>query len=99
MAELKERYLKISVRDRSRAYNIDLMYTLELGFMLDVAEVAFIGALNREESRGGHARLDFAKRDDDKWLKHTMATFSTEGPKLDFSSVEISMWKPVERKY
>jgi succinate dehydrogenase / fumarate reductase flavoprotein subunit len=99
MAELKERYLKISVRDRSRAYNIDLMYTLELGFMLDVAEVAFIGALNREESRGGHARLDFAKRDDVKWLKHTMATFSTEGPKLDFSSVEISMWKPVERKY
>ncbi len=99
ISELKERYLKISVRDRSKVYNIDLMYTLELGFMLDVAEVAFNGALNREESRGSHARLDFTKRDDEKWLKHTLATFSAEGPKFDFSPVDISSWKPVERTY
>jgi len=99
MAELKERYLNISVRDRSQAYNIDLMYTLELGFMLDVAEVAFTSALSREESRGSHARLDFPTRDDENWLKHTLATFSAEGPKLDFSPVDISSWKPVERKY
>ena len=99
MTELKERYQNISVRDRSQAYNIDLMYTLELGFMLDVAEVAFNGALNREESRGSHARLDFPTRDDEKWLKHTLATFSAEGPEFDFSDVDISVWKPVERKY
>ncbi|OGF98198.1 MAG: fumarate reductase (quinol) flavoprotein subunit [Candidatus Glassbacteria bacterium RIFCSPLOWO2_12_FULL_58_11] len=99
MKELKERYSRIAVRDRSTAYNIDLMYALELGFMLDVAEVAFIGAFNRQESRGGHARLDFTKRDDPNWLKHTLALRTPEGPRLDFSAVNISLWEPVERKY
>ena len=75
------------------------MYALELGFMLDVAEVAFLGALNRQESRGGHARLDFTTRDDPNWLKHTLALKTPEGPRLDFSAVNISLWEPVERKY
>lgn len=99
MRELKERYGGISVRDRSRAYNIDLMYALELGFMLDCAEVAFTGALARQESRGGHARLDYTARDDENWLKHTVAKWTPEGPELDYSPVSITMWKPVERKY
>ena len=67
--------------------------------MLDVAEVAFKGALLREESRGGHARHDFEKRDDENWLKHTVALFSADGPQIDYSTVDISKWKPVERKY
>jgi len=99
MQELKERYKRVSVRDKSRVYNVDLMYSLELGFMLDVAELAIKGALMREESRGGHARLDFTERDDENWLKHTIYTYSTEGPQLDYSPVDISIWKPVERKY
>ena len=97
--ELRERYLRISVRDKARAYNIDLMYTLELGFMLELAEIAFTGALARAESRGGHARLDFTTRNDENWLKHTLAYRTQDGPRLEYCKVDISSWKPVERKY
>lgn len=97
--ELKERYRRISLKDKSLRYNTDLERAIETGFMLDVAEVATLGALTRTESRGGHARRDFNVRDDENWLKHTMADYSEAGPKLSYSKVDISMWKPVERKY
>jgi succinate dehydrogenase / fumarate reductase, flavoprotein subunit len=97
--ELKQRYGHIYVTDKSWIYNTDLMQALETGFMLDAAEVATVGAIAREESRGGHARRDFTKRDDEKWLQHTMATFSPEGPCLQYIPVNITMWHPVERKY
>lgn len=97
--EIRERFGNIKVRDTSPVYNLDLMYTLELGFMLDIAEIAFMGALNREESRGGHARRDFPGRDDGKWLKHTLVVRGADGPVIDYSPVDISIWKPVERKY
>ncbi len=97
--QVKERYKNITVRDKSKVYNTDLVFALELGFMIDVAEVVIEGGLRREESRGGHARLDFPKRDDDKWLKHTIAKYTPEGPKFDYSPVAITTWKPVERKY
>jgi succinate dehydrogenase / fumarate reductase flavoprotein subunit len=96
---LKDRYRKLKVRDKSRAYNTDLLFALELGFMLDVSEVVAKGALAREESRGGHARTDFPKRDDEKWLQHTLAHYTPDGPQFDSSSVAITHWKPVERKY
>ena len=96
---LKERYKHISLKDTSLRYNTDLERAIETGFMIDVAEVATLGALTRTESRGGHARRDFQTRDDENWLKHTMACFTTDGPKLDYLPVNISMWKPVERKY
>ncbi|NOY78818.1 MAG: succinate dehydrogenase/fumarate reductase flavoprotein subunit [Calditrichaeota bacterium] len=97
--QVKERYKNITVRDKSKAYNTDLVFALELGFMIDVAEVLIEGGLRREESRGGHARLDFPKRDDDKWLKHTIAKYTPDGPTFDYSPVAITTWKPVERKY
>ncbi|HET7142726.1 MAG TPA: succinate dehydrogenase/fumarate reductase flavoprotein subunit [Anaerolineales bacterium] len=97
--ELKERYKFISLKDKSLRYNTDLERAIETGFMIDVAEVATLGALTRTESRGGHSRRDYKTRDDEKWLKHTMAHFTGEGPRLDYSPVDISMWKPVERKY
>lgn len=97
--ELKERYKHIALKDKSLRYNTDLVRAIETGFMIDIAEVATLGALMRTESRGGHARRDFQKRDDENWLKHTMACFTPEGPKLDYLPVNISMWKPVERKY
>lgn len=99
ISELKDRYRYISLKDKSLCYNTDLERALETGFMIDVAEVATLGALTRTESRGGHARRDYQTRDDENWLKHTMAYFTTEGPKLDYTPVNISMWKPVERKY
>jgi succinate dehydrogenase / fumarate reductase flavoprotein subunit len=97
--ELKERYKHISLKDKSLRYNTDLERAIETGFMIDVAEVAILGALTRTESRGGHARRDYKVRDDENWLKHTMAHFTETGPRLDYSPVTISMWKPVERKY
>lgn len=97
--ELKERYKSISLKDKSLSYNTDLERAIETGFMIDVAEVATLGALTRTESRGGHARRDYKVRDDEKWLKHTMARFTSNGPQLDYIPVDISMWQPVERKY
>ena len=96
---IKERYKNIRVSDKSRAYNTNLIHALELANLIDLAEVMVTGALNRTESRGAHARRDFKTRDDDKWLKHTLAFYRPEGPKLDYKSVNITTWKPVERKY
>jgi succinate dehydrogenase / fumarate reductase flavoprotein subunit len=88
------------IADRSAAYNSNLFHALELDNLLDLAEVTVMGALTREESRGAHARRDFAVRDDEKWLKHTLA-WHTPGshPRLDYKPVTIDTWKPVERKY
>ncbi|HXF85862.1 MAG TPA: succinate dehydrogenase/fumarate reductase flavoprotein subunit [Anaerolineales bacterium] len=97
--ELKERYQYISVKDKSLRYNTDLVRAIETGFMLDVAEVATLGALMRTESRGSHARRDYKARDDENWLKHTLAYFTEKGPRLEYLPVRITMWKPVERKY
>jgi succinate dehydrogenase / fumarate reductase flavoprotein subunit len=97
--ELKDRYKHISLKDKSLRYNTDFERAIETGFMIDVAEVATLGALTRTESRGGHARRDYQTRDDDNWLKHTMAYFTSEGPELDYIPVNVSMWTPVERKY
>jgi succinate dehydrogenase / fumarate reductase, flavoprotein subunit len=99
--ELKERYANLRVEDKSRAYNTDLLFALELGFMLDIAGIVAAGALRREESRGGHARVDFPLRDDQKWLSHTLAhcTPGKEEPRFEDLPVTITNWKPVERKY
>lgn len=97
--ELKERYKRIKVQDPSRAYNTDLLFAIELGFMLDVAEIVVEGGLRREESRGGHARTDFPARDDENWLKHTLVSQTPNGPQFDYTPVTITNWKPVERKY
>jgi len=96
---LKERYQHISLKDTSLRYNTDLERAIETGFMIEVAEVATLGALTRTESRGGHARRDYKTRDDENWLKHTMACYTPDGPALDYIPVNVSMWKPVERKY
>jgi succinate dehydrogenase / fumarate reductase flavoprotein subunit len=67
--------------------------------MLDIAEVAIVGALARKESRGAHSRRDCPARDDAGWLKHTLARWTPEGPRLDYVPVNVTHWKPVERKY
>lgn len=97
--ELKEKFKNISIKDKSRIYNTELTNALELEYMLLLAEVAVSGALERKESRGGHARRDFKARDDEKWLKHTLAYYTKDGPKLEYIPVNITLWKPVERKY
>jgi succinate dehydrogenase / fumarate reductase, flavoprotein subunit len=96
---IKSKYKNIQIADKGRAYNTNLIHALELRNLIDLAEVMVTGAISRTESRGAHARRDFTIRDDENWLKHTLAFYKPDGPKLDYKSVNILMWKPVERKY
>ena len=96
---IRERSLCAPVPDRSTVYNSNLFHALELENLLDLAEVTVVGAIARQESRGAHARRDFSTRDDDNWLKHTLAWKTDGAPRLDYKSVTIDTWKPVERKY
>jgi len=96
---LRKRFANIRIDDKSSVYNTNLYNALETANLLDLAEVMVTGALTRTESRGGHARRDYPDRDDENWLKHTLAFFTEQGLKLDYKSVTITNWQPVERKY
>jgi succinate dehydrogenase / fumarate reductase flavoprotein subunit len=96
---LRQRFANIKLEDRGRIYNTNLFHVLEIENLLDLAEVMITGALARTESRGGHSRRDYTVRDDDNWLKHTLAWKDGDGVRLDYKSVTINKWKPVERKY
>ena len=104
---LRERYKNIGIQDRGRRFNTDLLEAIELGFLLDLAEVVVYSARNRKESRGGHMRDDYPKRDDANYMQHTMA-YLTGDPhsadasdhiKLDWKPVVITRYQPMERKY
>ncbi len=99
LASLRERYRAVWVQDTSRRYNTDLLETVELGFLLDLAEALVVSARSREESRGGHYREDFPARDDKKWLKHTLAWRTDGGVKLGYKPVVMTRYEPMERKY
>ncbi|HVO65960.1 MAG TPA: succinate dehydrogenase/fumarate reductase flavoprotein subunit [Syntrophales bacterium] len=97
--DLQARFRDICVTDKGTVYNTNLMNAMEIENLLILAEILVTGAIAREESRGGHARYDFPNRDDEKWLKHTLATYTEQGPKFSYKPVTINKWKPVERKY
>ncbi|MBI2863371.1 MAG: FAD-dependent oxidoreductase [Chloroflexi bacterium] len=97
--ELQERYEKVVVDDKGKVFNTDIIAALELGYMLELAEAIGKGALAREESRGAHCRRDFPNRDDDKWLRHTLALQKGGEIKLEYSPVSITMFKPEVRSY
>jgi succinate dehydrogenase / fumarate reductase flavoprotein subunit len=98
--ELKERYKNVAIQNSSsQRYNPGLMNTLELRGMLELAEIIVAGAIPREESRGSHSRTDFPVRDDQNWLKHTMAVYAADGPAFSYTDVEITDYEPKERKY
>jgi succinate dehydrogenase flavoprotein subunit len=96
---LKGRYASLSLDDRDRAFNTELISALELGNMLDVAETVVGSALERRESRGSHTRRDYPDRDDEHFLKHSLAYAGSEGPRIEYSDVTITRWPPAERKY
>lgn len=97
--ELRARYRNIGVDAKHRKFNLDLLRTIELGGMLELAEAIAAGALAREESRGAHSRLDFPKRDDVNWMRHTLAYRTADGPRLEYELVVQTKWQPEERKY
>ena len=97
---LKERYRNVSVQDKGKRFNTDLLEAIELGFLLDLAEVLVTSALARNESRGGHFREDYATRDDVNFMRHTMAYRNDDGSiRLDYKPVIETRYKPMERKY
>lgn len=102
--ELKARYANVSIQDKGTRYNTDLIEVIELGFLLDLAEVTVVSALERKESRGGHAREDYPTRDDVNFMRHTMAYKSEDVSgedyvRLDYKPVTMTRYEPMERKY
>lgn len=96
---LKARVKNGIVEDKDHVYNTELVAALELDFMLDVAETIPYSAVLRHESRGAHYRTDYTKRDDDNYLKHSMAHVANGPPRIDYSPVTITRWKPEARVY
>ncbi|MDE0526544.1 MAG: succinate dehydrogenase/fumarate reductase flavoprotein subunit [Thaumarchaeota archaeon] len=87
------------VDDKAAEYNTNFTNVMELDSMFRVAEIVLVGAINRKESRGAHARTDYPKRDDENFLHHTLAYYDPEGPIMKTHPVTITKYKPVERKY
>ena len=96
--ELKAQMWK-HVDDKAKEYNTNFTNVMEIDSMLRTAEVVLVGALNRKESRGAHARTDYPTRDDANFLRHTLAYHTQEGPRMDWHPVTFTRYAPVERKY
>jgi fumarate reductase flavoprotein subunit len=100
LADLRRRYRKIELHDKTNVYNTDLLQALELGSMLDCAEAVAQSALARKESRGAHQRIDFPARDDAQFLRHSLALWEgNEVPKINYHDVVITKSQPGVRDY
>ncbi|MEV5661314.1 succinate dehydrogenase flavoprotein subunit [Streptomyces flaveolus] len=104
IAELRARYKNVAIQDKGKRFNTDLLEAVELGNLLDLAEVMAVSALARKESRGGHYREDYPNRDDVNFMRHTMAyrevgDDGTESIRLDYKPVVQTRYQPMERKY
>jgi succinate dehydrogenase / fumarate reductase flavoprotein subunit len=106
IAKLRERYNNVGIQDRGKRYNLDLLEAVELGFLLELAEVISVAAIHRKESRGGHFREDFPARDDENFMHHTMTYLDPEaetdgikGMRLETKPVIVTRYQPMERKY
>ncbi len=87
------------VEDQAKEYNTNFINVLELESMFEISEIILVGGLNRTESRGAHSRIDYPKRDDEHWLKHTLAYYTGDEPRLDYAPVKITNYQPTERHY
>jgi succinate dehydrogenase flavoprotein subunit len=100
LRRVQERYGDMAIEDRSRTFNTERVAALELGFMLDVADAIVHAALRREESRGAHQRTDFPKRDDERFLAHSLMYRNADGScRVEYVPVTITRWPPAERVY
>jgi len=98
LRELRKRTYR-HVDDQAKEYNTNFVNVLELEAMFDIAEIVLAGGLARTESRGAHSRVDFPKRDDQNWLKHTLAYSCPDGPRFEYAPVTITKYTPTERHY
>jgi succinate dehydrogenase / fumarate reductase flavoprotein subunit len=97
--ELRARFKHVKVGDQGNIFNTDLLNTWELGNQLDLAEVTAASALARKESRGAHARDDYPERDDENWMKHTLAWMKDGKVTLDYKPVVFTKFEPKKRVY
>ncbi len=97
---LQERFKKIKLDDVSHTFNTELISVIQLSYLLDSAEALIASAIQRTESRGSHQRIDHPKRDDENFLKHSLAYHQKDGPpRIEYSPVTITRWPPAEREY
>jgi succinate dehydrogenase flavoprotein subunit len=99
MQALRQRYRSVRVQDTGKPFNTDLLEIIELGNLLDLSLLTAASALNRQESRGAHSREDFPERDDENWLKHTLAYLEGDTVRLADKAVDVSIWEPKPRTY
>jgi succinate dehydrogenase / fumarate reductase flavoprotein subunit len=99
LEQLSKRFETVPVENKGKVFNTDLVFGLELGFMLDCAPPIVMSALDRKDSRGAQARTDFPNRDDENWMKHLVVKKGETGSELSYSPVSITKWTPEERKY
>ena len=97
--QIKERFNAVSVPDKGKTFNTNLLFTLELGMMLDCAEAIGMSAIERTESRGAHTRTDMPDRDDENWLKHILVGYNEGDPMISHLPVVITDWEPQVRSY
>ena len=99
MQQLRQRYRAVRVQDTGKQFNTDLLELIELGNLLDLSLITAASAANRTESRGAHSREDHPERDDDQWLKHTLAYLEGDAVRIDYKPVDTSIWEPKPRTY
>jgi succinate dehydrogenase / fumarate reductase flavoprotein subunit len=99
LSDLRERYKNVTVSDKSKVFNSELLEAIELDYLLDMADTTVASALARNESRGAHSREDFPDRDDTKFMKHSFAFKNGDSVKLEYKYVELGKYEPMERKY
>ena len=99
IGQLKERFREVELADHSLTFNTELTAALELEFMIDASEAVAHSALMRTESRGSHQRTDYPQRDDERFLKHSLAYQTENDPRIEYLDVVVTRWPPAERKY
>jgi succinate dehydrogenase / fumarate reductase flavoprotein subunit len=99
LVTLRERYTTVPVDNKGRVFNTDLVFALELDFLLDCGKAVAVSALDRRDSRGAQSRTDYPNRDDENWMKHVVVAKGEAGPEISYLPVSITQWTPEERKY
>ncbi len=99
LAQVRGRVANVAIGDKGQRFNQALLAALELDMMVDLARTIVAGAIARQESRGAHTRVDYPRRDDAHWLRHTMCYHTPDAPRVETAPVTVTRWEPKERKY